>query len=135
MVDFINSASGALTYGRNNDVNRSNYVYYSLNKHDYNNHHSRVLIDNFASKSNTISRALYSVNNNDYDLKTKTFLCGKADVLCSQKKKSNTENYKVHIDKSEKSDTVVRKVRYCKNSKINDFLANQLLGRQLLKDF
>ena len=39
-------------------------VCYDVNTHAYNNLHSRVLIDNFVSKCNIISKALDSVNNN-----------------------------------------------------------------------
>ena len=102
MSEFINSAPVALINGTNNDVNRSNSICYDMNTHDYNNLPSRVLIDNFVSKCNTIFRALDSLNNNDYELKTKTSLCDKSDVLCSQEEKSQI----LKTIKSEKSETV-----------------------------
>ena len=77
-----------------------------MNTHDYNNLYSRILIDNFVFTCKTIPRALDFGSNNDYDLKTKTSLCDKSDVLCSQReKKSNTGNYKVHIARTEKLET------------------------------
>ena len=109
--ECIKSAPVALTHDTNNDVSRSNSVCYDVNTCNYNDLHSCILIDNFVSNCNIISKALDSVNNNILSLSENITKC----QLYQKMKNCDVVKESLAVTNVNKRNILIFGVTYCSN--------------------